>query len=196
MIRSLLTIGMILGLAVTGYTDDEKKEETTEVKVQALTLNVPNSWESEQPKSRMRLAQFKIPAVEGDKEDAELLLFSFPGGGGGKLANVKRWIGQFDAEGREAKTVEGKSEQGEYLFVNISGTYNKSVGPPILQKTEPMKDARMLGVILNIEGKGVYYLKLSGPDKTVKKALQGFKKSFGADEKTEKEVKEDKEEEE
>jgi hypothetical protein len=188
MLRSLILCGMVLGVSSAGLLAENKESKTKEVKVRDLKLSVPESWKSETPKSRMRLGQFKIPAVKGDKEDGELLIFSFPGGGGDKTANIKRWIGQFDAEGRKSKTVKGVSEQGEYLIVNISGTYQKSVGPPFLKQTKTVKNARMLGVILNIKDKGVYYLKFAGPDKTVQENLKALKKSYGADEKTEKEV--------
>ena len=99
------------------------------------------------------MAQFSIPAVEGDNEAAELAIFSF-GAGGGIKANVDRWIGQFATEGRKAKTTSGKSKTGEYVFVEIGGTYRKPVGPPVLRKTESMANARMLGVILAVEGEG------------------------------------------
>lgn len=188
MVRTLMITGMIAALATVNLVADEKETKTKDIEVRDLTLTVPESWKSEQPTSSMRLGQISVPAVEGDEENGELLIFSFAGGGGSKTDNIKRWIGQFDADGRESNTVEGVSEQGDYHFVNISGTYNKSVGPPILRKTKAVKNARMLGVILNVEGKGVYYLKLTGPDKTIKESLAAFKKSFGANVESEKKV--------
>ena len=43
----------------------------------------------------------------------------------------------------------------------------------------------MLGVILELEDKGVYYLKLTGPDATIKAQADAFRKSFGGDAKSE-----------
>jgi gluconolactonase len=47
----------------------------------------------------------------------------------------------------------------------------------------------MLGVILNIKGKGNYFLKLAGPHKTVSAAAAQLRASFGGNEKEEKEFK-------
>ena len=43
----------------------------------------------------MRKAQYRLPRVEGDPEDAELVVFYFQGSGGAPQANIDRWIGQF-----------------------------------------------------------------------------------------------------
>lgn len=162
-------------------------DDTKDVKVGDITLKTPAKWKSSKPTSRLRLAQFSIPAVEGDKEAGELAIFSF-GAGGGVKANVDRWIGQFEAEGRTSKTTIGKSKTGEYAFVEIGGTYKKPVGPPIRGKTEAMPNARMLGVILAVAGKGNYFLKMTGPTKTVSAAAEAFRTSFGGDAASEKPI--------
>ncbi len=38
-----------------------------------------------------------------------------------------------------------------------------------------------MGVILAVEGKGNYFLKMTGPDKTVSGAASAFRESFGGD---------------
>ena len=153
-------------------------DEVKEAKLGDITLKVPATWKQSQPSSRLRLGQFEIPAVEDDKEAAELAIFNF-GGGGGVKANVDRWVGQFYAEGRKSTVTQGKSEQGEYVFVDVTGTYKKPVGPPIRRQTKAMKGARMLAVILAVEGKGNYFLKMTGPNATVSAAADGFRASFG-----------------
>ena len=165
----------------------EKKIETTDVqikdptlKVPPLTLKVPSTWKQEKNSSSMRLATFSTPTVEGDTERGELTISSFPGGGGGVDQNLVRWVGQFSGEGKTAKITKGKAGDNEYYLADISGTFGKSVGPPILRKTEPAEGYRMLGVILIIEGKGVYFLKLTGPDASVKAQGDLFRQSFGA----------------
>lgn len=175
-------------LAIYACTADaaETSEKTNEVKVNDITLKVPADWKNAPPSNRLRLAQFEIPAVKGDKEPAELVISSFGGTGGGIAANVSRWIGQFNSDGRKVKVTQGESEQGKYVFVDISGTYNKSIGPPILRKTEAVPNSRMLGVILAVEGKAYYFLKLTGPDKTVAEAADALRTSFGASAKDEK----------
>jgi hypothetical protein len=46
----------------------------------------------------------------------------------------------------------------------------------------------MLGVILGIEEKGVYFFKMTGPDKTVAKEGTTLRASFGADGEKEEDV--------
>ncbi len=174
----------------TDKPDAKKKEvKTVEVEIRGgLKLNVPETWKQSKPSSRLRLAQFAIPKVKGDSEDGELALFNF-GAGGGAKANIDRWVGQFQATEREVKVKEGMLETGRYFFVEISGIYNKPIGPPIARQTKAAPGSRMLGVILGIEDKGIYFFKMTGPDKTVAAQAAALKKSFGADAKKEKEVK-------
>ncbi|MCA9119309.1 MAG: hypothetical protein H6822_06280 [Planctomycetaceae bacterium] len=160
-------------------------DDLKEAKVGDITLKTPASWKQSEPTSSLRLAQFEIPAAEGDKESAELAIFSF-GGGGGVQANVDRWIEQFYADGRKSKVTAGKSALGEYVMVDVTGTYKKPVGPPILRKTEAQENARMLAAILAVEGKGNYFLKMTGEKATVTAAAEAFRTSFGGKEADEK----------
>jgi len=156
-----------------------KEVKTTDVKVKDLVLKVPETWKKERSTSSMRLATYSTPIAGDDKERGELTIFSFPGGGGEVGANLQRWVQQFSSEGRKAKMVKGKAGDNEYYLADVTGTFNKSVGPPIMRKTEAKEGYRMLGVILVLEGKGVYYLKLSGPDASIKAQAKAFRASFG-----------------
>lgn len=168
--------------------ETKKPVKTVEVEIKGgLKLKVPENWKQSKPSSRLRLAQFAIPAAKGDDEDGELALFNF-GMGGGARANIERWIGQFQAEEREVKVTEGAIETGKYYFVEISGTYNKPIGPPIARQTRPAPGSRMLGVILGIEDQGVYFMKMTGANKTVAAQVTALRASYGADAKKEKEV--------
>lgn len=196
-ISSILSLA-ILTVSLVAQADDKtadkpdaKKKEikTVEVEIKGgLKLNVPETWKQSKPSSRLRLAQFAIPKVKGDDDDGELALFNF-GAGGGAKANIDRWVGQFQATEREVKVKEGMLDTGRYFFVEISGTYNKPIGPPIARQTKPAPGSRMLGVILGIEDKGIYFFKMTGPDKTVATQASALRKSFGANTKKEKEVK-------
>ena len=195
---------------------DEKKAESTpwpppgtdkvppikrdEQQKKGLELYVPKTWEQTKPTSPLRLAQFTIPAEKGDQEPVELAIFSFKGGaGGGVQPNVLRWINQFQPKDRQVKITTGESKQGEgkeapYVFVDIKGTYNMQVGPPIMGKTKPLPNARMLAVIIGIrweepaEGdakepekkSAIYFLKMAGPEKTVTANEKAFRLAFGA----------------
>ena len=72
-------------------------------------------------------------------------------------------------------------------MVELSGTWNKSIGPPIAMKTAKMPGARFLGVILHSGKGGDYYVRLTGPEKTVKENAKLFRAAFGADAEKEKE---------
>jgi hypothetical protein len=162
-------------------------EETTEVVLKDLKLNLPKTWKLVPSTSSMRLATYEIPAVDGDKEPGELTVFSFPGGGGELSANLKRWIDQFSSDGRTVDIWRGKAGDSNYYFADIAGTYQKPKGPPVLRQTTPAPGFRMLGVVVELEGKGVYYLKLAGPDSTIKAQGENLRRSFGGSSETEKE---------
>ncbi len=186
MIRTLTVSLLISGAALLMcnarlQADDKTKSET----FNDLTLQVPSHWMKEQPKARLRLGQFAIPATKGDDKASELSIFNF-GAGGDVKSNIERWIGKFQPQGRTAKISTGEGDIGNYVFVDLSGTYKKPDGPPFLQKTKDVPGMRMCAVILVIENKGIYYLKLVGKQKTVAAEVNNFRKSFGADESKEK----------
>lgn len=172
-------------LTFAGASFVSAEDATTAVTLRDLTLQVPKSWKEAKSSSSMRLATYEIPPVKGDPESGELTVFSFAGGGGGVGANIERWIGQFDGKGRTSTVTKGKAGDNVYYLADIAGTYNKPDGPPFLRKTKPAPGYRMLAAIIQLEGKGVYYLKLAGPDATIKAELEPFRKSFGGDKETE-----------
>ena len=73
-----------------------------------------------------------------------------------------------------------------YYLAEIAGTFKKPDGPPFLRKTKPAPGYRMLGAIVELDGKGVYFLKLTGPDATIKAEADAFRRSFGGDRESEK----------
>ncbi|MEZ5943766.1 MAG: hypothetical protein R3C18_20415 [Planctomycetaceae bacterium] len=170
MLFSLLCCGVVLSTHVHA--------ESREVSAGPLKLQVPSEWKQRQPSSNLRLAEFAIPAKEEGAEAAELSVFG-PFGGSVE-ANVGRWVNQFDAEGRKVEMVQGTGTQGKYVLVNISGTFKKPVGPPILQKTESTPGQRMLAIMLIVEGQGNFFLKLTGSDELVTATSDALRASIGA----------------
>ena len=164
---------------------------TREVEAGDLKLTVPSTWKQQQPSNNLRLAQFQLPAVEGDKDPAELVIS--PPIGGTREANITRWVDQFEADGRELVMSQGKCAQGEYVLVKLTGTYKKPIGPPILRKSEPAPGYAMYGVMLSVtkDGKaaGNYFLKLTGPAKTVAASEDALRASITADKAAETEYK-------
>ena len=129
------------------------------------------------------------PRFSGDSENGELVVYYFGrGGAGGARANVERWIGQFESKERKAKFFKGKSSTGSYALVDVTGTFNKPVGPPIRRQSKALPGARMLAVYQETPS-GPYYLKFTGPQKTITAAAASFRHSFGADPESETEVK-------
>jgi len=163
--------------------------KTRMVKAGEITLTVPDSWKQQPATNRFRLAEFTIPKVDGDTENGEFTVFSFGGDGGGVDANVQRWVKQFVSKDRKMKASSGKSPQGDYVLVDLSGTWMKPIGPPIQQRTVESPDSRFLGAILAVKNEGNYFLKLAGPTKTVAAQVDAFRAAIGADAKSEKEYK-------
>lgn len=158
----------------------EKPAEAKSVVIDDITLKVPATWKQQPPANNLRKAQFAVPAAEGDKEPAELVVSFFRGDGGGVDPNLKRWNDQFSGE-RKIVITQGESSQGAYYFSDVSGVYQKPIGPPIAGKKEPTPGYRSVGVVLQIKDKGNYFLRLTGPDKTVVAATADFRQSFGGD---------------
>jgi gluconolactonase len=180
--------GLIVGLAIVlaGLVGGANGEDGVRVKVGEITLSVPAAWQQQEPSNRLRLGQFEIPASEGGKGTAELSIFNF-GSGGSVAQQVNRWRGQF-APGRKVKAVEGVSPLGSYVFVDLSGTYKQSVGPPVLGKTKDAPGTRMLVAMIAIKEQGNYFLKLVGPEATVSANAAAFQHSFGAQPDSEKDL--------
>ena len=174
---TLATLVLLVGTSGIVSAEDAS-ENTKEVKHKTLTLKVPKNWKQTPARNSMRLATYEIPGVKGDEEKAELTIFSFPGGGGSVEANIARWVGQFDSKGRETHITKGKTGDNNYYVVEVSGTYNKSIGPPIRRQTEAVEGSRMLAVILELDS-GVFFLKMTGRDKTVKAQAKALRTAFG-----------------
>jgi gluconolactonase len=188
--RLLALLGFGLTVFSVGHihAEDEQTPEikTKEVKVKDITLNVPVGWKHKLPSSRFRQAEFDIPAVDGDTEPTRLVVFWFPGGGGGVKANVPRWQKEFRSEERTLKLTRGKFPQGEYAVVDVQGTH---VGPSFRRRETPLTKAQLLAVVLAVKGKGNYFLKLTGPQKTVSANAESLRISFGGKSKDEQEFK-------
>jgi hypothetical protein len=135
-----------------------------------LSWKAPSSWKA-QPQRPMRAATYTVPKAAGDQEDGECAVFYFgPGQGGGVDANIKRWIGQFDAPGggpadRLAKTSKITVNGLPVTRIDLSGTYKPSAGP-MMQASASKPGYRLLGAI--VEGpQGAVFFKFTGPAKTV-----------------------------
>jgi hypothetical protein len=174
--RKFLAVGIVTGTASlvgSGLSAQEKKTKT--VNGGGLTFEAPASWKSARPSSSMRRAQLAIPAVEGDKEDGECVLFAFPGGAGSVEANIERWAGQFRTESGKppkAEVTKAKGKNTEVTIVNLAGRYVAPIAPGN-PETVDKPGFMLVGAIVETPEIS-YFLKVTGPEKTMKAAKADF----------------------
>ena len=150
-----------------------------------VSYKVPEGWTVEKPTSEMRVAQYKLPKAAGDGEDALLVVYYFgPGQGGTTQANIDRWLNQVkqpDGSDSKAKAkTETQTVNGlQVTTLDVTGTYSGGMS----QDSAP-KDAnsiyRLRGAVIETP-KGSYFVKLTGPEKTVshwEQAYNDYIKSF------------------
>ncbi|MFO0956116.1 MAG: hypothetical protein U0800_01475 [Isosphaeraceae bacterium] len=146
------------------------------IEADGLKFQAPAAWKS-LPAKGMRKVQLSVPGA-ADKDAAEFAVFAFLGGAGGVQANLDRWQGQF--KGEDGKTPplgskKVKSKSGiEVTRVDVKGTYTDpfaAAGP------RPQPGYAMLAAIVE-SPKYAYFLKLTGPEATVKAAASDFDKAI------------------
>jgi hypothetical protein len=143
----------------------------------ALKFDAPAGWVSKPPASSMRVAEFTLPKTTGDAEDATLGIFFFGGQGGNVEANLERWIGQMtQPDGRPskqvAKTTKFTSRGLAITLVELSGTYVAEVTPGSSERFNKPGFRLRAAVIETKEGP--YFVKLTGPEKTVARWDESF----------------------
>ncbi|HTL42897.1 MAG TPA: hypothetical protein VL262_01075 [Vicinamibacterales bacterium] len=149
-----------------------------------LTFHAPAAWHTRPPASSMRVAEFVIPHAPDDSEDAELIVYYFGAqGGGGAQANIDRWIGQMqqpdarppaDSAKTETRTINGLAVTG----VDVSGTYVAEVRPGASEHYNK-PDFRLLAAVVSTPN-GPYYIKLTGPSRTVAAAKPAYDAFLGS----------------
>jgi len=146
----------------------------------ALTFTAPPAWHTRPPSSNMRFAEFVIPRVQSDTEDAELVIFYFGAGGGGDVeANVERWIGQVQQpDGSPSKSKAKRAERTinglKVTTIDVSGTYTAEMRPGATEHYN--KPGYRLCAAFVDTSNGAYYIKLTGPAKTVGAAQPDYEK--------------------
>lgn len=187
-IRYLIAIlsGVVLLFAgCSQKVQDKKTEESAPLKPEAahgmgqaaapenparLKFTAPSDWKAETPSSSSsRQAQYRLPRVQGDPEDAQLVVYYFGGGGGTPQANIERWIGEFTGpDGKpvtDAKVLNRTVNGIALTTVDVKGSYASSMGM-MAQKDKPKTGERLLGAIAETAN-GPWFIKLTGPERTV-----------------------------
>jgi hypothetical protein len=142
-----------------------------------LTFTPPAGWKPVTTTSSMRVAQFTLPRASGDALDAELVVYYFGGSGGTIDANIERWVGQMQQPDgrpssaemkRQSRTVNGM----KVTLVDVPGTYVAEVMPGSPQRHNSPNFHLRAAVIET--SNGPYFIKLTGPAKTVAAAEKQF----------------------
>jgi len=161
---------LAITLLVAG-ADDPKQT----IDAKGLTFQAPASWKSSPPSTQMRRAELKAEPIEGDEYPAELVVFAFQGGAGSVDDNLKRWQRLFKDEDGKPPKIESKKVKGKNVDVTraeTSGHYYPAQFPG--RPAEPDRPgARLLGAIVTGDGTS-YYIRMVGPDKTMKKLTAEF----------------------
>jgi hypothetical protein len=143
-----------------------------------LVFTAPEGWIQEQPSSAMRHSQYRLPGPDTGG-DAELAIFT--GIGGSVEQNVQRWLNQFTINGAPAgdtAKVSHRDISGFHVtFVDVSGTYNPGMmSGPMTSGSQGSRDGyRMLAAVIETTGRP-WFLKLTGPEKTVAKWQADFER--------------------
>ena len=184
MIRRLFAVAAVVALAGFASAADDKKG--TAVEFGGMKGMAPAEWKSEEVSNKLRHAQFKLPKEKGDSEDAELVIFISPGGGGVD-ANLERQVKTFKLpEGVKKedaiKTDDTKVGEFKAKYQDIKGNYQFKAAPfdPNGRVTEKEK-YRQLYVIFEDDDKKTISIRLIGGEKTIekhKKDFEVFVKSF------------------
>ncbi|MGQ0735406.1 MAG: hypothetical protein ACT4QD_17355 [Acidobacteriota bacterium] len=134
-----------------------------------LRFDAPKEWASG-PSTAMRAAQYSLPRAAGDTEDAELILYYFGGSGGSVESNLERWLGQIEQpDGRSSKAVAKTSTLTanglKITVLDVSGRYVAEVAPGAPARHN--KAGFRLKAAVVETAKGPYFVKLTGPAKTI-----------------------------
>jgi hypothetical protein len=174
-----MTIGVAAWVILAAGSQAVADDKGTPVTLGGMKSTAPVAWKPEKA-GQMRAYQFALPKAEGDKEDAEVVIFYFgPGGGGSVADNMKRWKGMFvPPSGKSidevAKVSDTKAGAAELSVLDVEGTYKFKARPFDPNAKEELKpDFRMLGVVFQCKD-GPYFIRFVGPAKTVAKHKQGF----------------------
>ena len=146
--------------------------------IQGLKFDAPSGWVSRPASSSMRVAEFVLPKIAGDAEDGELTLYYFGGQGGTVQANLDRWMGQMaQPDGKPSKDVAATSTMKTasglaVTLVDVSGTYVAEVSPGSKERFN--KPGFRLRAAVIETPKGPYFVKMTGPAKTIAKWNDSF----------------------
>lgn len=182
----MFSLGTQIVQAQDTNSESEKRPHRVELAGGRMLLTAPGEWKAVEPSVRIIEHEFTIPSGEEDEKDnkdAAGRLTVMPAGGSIE-ANIERWFGQFKQPDNKptkdrAKTEKTKIDGITVHLVDVTGTFLDRRGP--FAPAEEKERYRMLAAILETEGAGNYFIKLTGPERTIahnEKHFRSFVKSL------------------
>ena len=179
-VRVMKTVmrGVLAGILAAGMWSAAAEESAG-----GVSWTAPAAWKNQGARP-MRAATYTVPAAAGDSEGGECAVYYFGKGQGGSAeANVRRWIGQFQApDGGPADKLPKTSTKMvgalKVTTIELSGTYLHKASPMSREVTKK-PGYRMVAAIVE-GGEGPVFFKLTAPEKTARAAAAEFEEMVGA----------------
>lgn len=149
----------------------------------SLAYTAPGAWHTRPASSSMRVAEFVVPRAPGDAEDGEVVIYYFGAGAGTTDANIDRWIGQMQQPDRSStKEKAQRSTQTvnglQVTTVDVTGTYVAEMRPGAAEHFN--KPGFRLRAAVVDTPRGPYYIKMTGPARTIEAADAAFAAFLGS----------------
>ena len=150
----------------------------TTIAAAALKFDAPAGWISRTPSSAMRVAEFTLPHVPADAEDATVTVFFFGSNMGRNVqTNLDRWIGQLEqpdgSSSKDRATSASFTANGLTITtLDVGGTYVAEVTPGSAERFNK-PGFRQIAAVVDTPG-GPYFVKLLGPQATVAKWAESY----------------------
>jgi hypothetical protein len=143
----------------------------------ALKFTAPADWKARPTASTMRVAEYILPAAGGDTDETTVVVYYFGGQGGSVEANLDRWIGQMEQpDGKPSKAVAQRTSKTinglKVTLLDLTGTYVAETAPGSGQRVN--KPGYRLKTAVVETPEGPYFVKLTGPAKTVAQGEAGW----------------------
>jgi hypothetical protein len=194
--RATIGVGILVTLALASWacggegaayvsSPQSNATQSSANKSGELRYKDPEGWAKEKPTSAMRVAQYTLAKAEGDGEDAALVIYFFGASQGGAVqANIDRWISQIQqpdgSSSKEKAKTETMTVNGlKVTMVDVTGTYTAEMAPGAGNQRNDA-NYRLRAAVIETP-KGNYFLKLTGPAKTLarwEQSVTDFYKSF------------------
>jgi hypothetical protein len=147
-----------------------------------FSLAAPADWTIKPVTSKMRAADFVLPAKAG--ADAELIVYYFgPSGAGSVDDNLDRWLGQFQQpdgkKSRDAAKIEKTQFAGQdATFESVTGRFVAQAMPGATEAVDKQDQALLAAIVASPSGP--YYFKLVGARSTVDTNAAAFRAMLGS----------------